>query len=99
MIYVDELRPVRAAWLGRFGCRMVSDDSIEELLSFANSIGLPQHWRRGHFLTPYFELAPAWRARALRAGAMAATAQDLARIAAAAKNPGQRPIATGPRPR
>jgi hypothetical protein len=93
---VDELRPVRAPWLGHLACRLVSDDSLEELLSFAGSIGLPQHWCREHSLTPHFDLSPAWRARALRAGAKAVTARDLARITIEAKHSGRLQVATHP---
>ena len=96
MIYVDELRPVRAPWLGRFACHLVSDDSIEELLSFAGSIGLPQHWCREHSLTPHFDLSPAWRARALHAGARVVTARDLARITIEAKQSGRLQVAPHP---
>lgn len=70
MIYVDPLRPTGAPWRGRIACRMASDRGLEELVSFAASIGLQLHWvhRGAH---PYFELSPGIRRRALEAGAVA----------------------------
>jgi hypothetical protein len=70
MIYVDELRACGAPWAGGVACHMLSDQSEEELLSFAAALGLSRHWLQTRSL-PHFDLSPAFRARALERGAIA----------------------------
>jgi len=70
MIYVDELLTRAAPWAGGRSCHMVSDISVDELLSFAASIGIPHAWYQAGSV-PHFDLAPRLRARALCGGAIA----------------------------
>lgn len=76
MIYVDELRACGAPWNGGIACHMVSDQSEEELLSFAAALGLSRHWLQTRS-APHFDLSPAFRARALERGAVAVDGRGL----------------------
>lgn len=69
MIYVDELASWEAPWMGGVSCHMLSDESEEELLSFASSIGIPRAWFQPRS-TPHFDLSPSWRRRAIAGGAV-----------------------------
>ena len=40
MILIDRPRPRGAPWRGGVACHMTSDDSVEELISFASALGL-----------------------------------------------------------
>lgn len=94
MIYIDALCACGAPWRGGVACHLVSDESEEELLSFAAALGLPRWWfQRGSI--PHFDLSPSFRARAIERGAIAvdrrgfveATRRLRARAAAAAPAP------------
>jgi len=77
MIYVDALKPRAGSWKHGACCRMISDGSLEELLGFAESIGAPGNslvTREG--LTPFFDLGPHLRGRAIAAGAKALPAAE-----------------------
>lgn len=76
MMYVDQLRPCGAPWKGGVACHLVSDHSREELLGFAQSIGLPQRWFQPGSV-PHFDLSPAMRRRAVRAGAAAVDRREI----------------------
>jgi hypothetical protein len=71
VIYVDEVQQARERWNGSAGrgfSHLISDESVEDLRSFALSIGLPTHWMQpGSY--PHFDLSPNWRRRAIAAGA------------------------------
>jgi hypothetical protein len=68
MIFVDTARPCGAPWRGGVACHLVSDESEEELLSFAAVLGIPRAWfQRGSI--PHFDLSPSLRARAIARGA------------------------------
>jgi hypothetical protein len=70
VIYVDGLVRRRGTfWRGHLSCRMISDDSREELESFAASIGMPTYWYQPWFF-PHFELSGKWRKKAINAGAI-----------------------------
>ena len=69
MIYVDQLRPCGAPWRGGVACHLVSDQSRDELLGFAQSIRIPLAWFQPGSI-PHFDLSPKMRTRALRAGAV-----------------------------
>lgn len=73
MIYLDSLRPLKATWRGGVACHMVSDESLQELRGFAQSLGLdPWRWLEGGAgPNPHFLCSPPCRIRALRAGAIA----------------------------
>ena len=70
MIYVDALRSCGAPWRGGVACHLVSDESEEELLSFAAALGIPRWWFQ-HGSIPHFDLSPSLRARAIELGAIA----------------------------
>jgi len=42
VIYVDSLRTCNAPWRGGVACHLVSDESEDELLSFAAARGIPR---------------------------------------------------------
>jgi len=68
MILVSDPRPTGAAWNGGTSAWMMSDQSRDELLGFAQSIGLDPRWERTEPY-PHFEISPRYRRRALKAGA------------------------------
>jgi hypothetical protein len=70
VIFVDGLvRRQGSFWRGHLSCRMISDESREDLESFAESMGMPKHWYAPWFF-PHFELSPRWRKRAIEFGAV-----------------------------
>jgi hypothetical protein len=73
MIYVDEVQQVRPLWAGggtAGSSHLISDESVKELLEFAERIGLRMHWFQPQSF-PHFDLAPNYRRRAIAAGAVA----------------------------
>lgn len=81
MILVGPLGATGALGLRTRTCRLVSDRSVEELLAFAERIGLRPRWLRvGEYA--YFELSPGHRLRAIAAGAASGPYLKLARRAA-----------------
>jgi hypothetical protein len=77
VIWVDELRACGAPWAGGVACHMVSDDSLEELISFASALGMPRSWLQDHRGSEHYDVSPRLRAKALRWGARACTARDM----------------------
>lgn len=77
MIWVDELRPCGAPWRGGIACHMTSDDSVEELISFASALGLPRAWLQDHKGSEHYDVSPRLRAKALRWGAQACTGREM----------------------
>lgn len=58
-------------------CHMVSDESLDELVEFAERLGLRREWlHRGHFNT-----TPGMRAKAVRMGAEEVTGRELVKRA------------------
>lgn len=78
MIMVDDLVawPGKASSGGRwFGsgkrsCHMTTDGDMEELHAFAAKIGMKRSWFQDHKIMPHYDLTPARRAAAVRAGAV-----------------------------
>ena len=77
MIWVDDLRPRGALWRGGVACRMVSDDSVEELVSFACALGCQRHWLQGSRGEEHYEISPRLRARAVLWGAHPCSGRDV----------------------
>jgi hypothetical protein len=78
MIYVDALRPCGAPWRSGVACHVVSDENVEELRSFAEQLGMPQHWiQQPTGANPHFDLSPRLRSRALKLGALACSGREL----------------------
>lgn len=79
MILVDPLGPRQAPWRGGIGCLIISDESVAELLDFAQRVRLRLAWYRHRRFNeaPYYELTPRWRKIALEAGARSVTRREL----------------------
>jgi hypothetical protein len=76
MIWVDELRACGAPWRGGVACHMISDDSVEELVSFAAALGCPRHWFQ-RTTNPHYDISPRLRGKAIGWGARACTAREM----------------------
>ena len=64
-------------------CHMMSDlshrsDALQELHEFAKSMGLPCHWFQPRS-SPHYDLSPAYRRKAIAAGATEVSNKDLVR--------------------
>lgn len=76
MIYVDQIFKARpkerqAARLGVNWCHLWSSThDIEELIAFAQAIGMRPQWLQSPQRFPHFDLVPRRRAAALKAGAI-----------------------------
>lgn len=64
---------------GKESCHLTTDGPIEELHAFAVRIGMKRSWFQEHPLMPHYDLTPARRVAALRAGAVFVDARDQAR--------------------
>lgn len=73
MIYVDQIQSGPTPWPGGRFSHLMSDESVGELLKFGLSIGLSSSWfqHRSPGALPHFDVSPGFRAKAIRAGAMA----------------------------
>ena len=71
MIVVDPCRSAGPRWLGIQACQLISDQSVGELLDFAQGLKLPMAWFQPRGPVPQFELSPHWRRKAIAAGARA----------------------------
>ncbi len=61
------------------GLHLVSDTSLEELHSFAQSIGLKREWYQDH-RHPHYDIMATWRLnRALAAGAVKVQSREIVR--------------------
>lgn len=72
MVYVDKLTPCipTADWQFRFSCHLVADD-VDELLDFANRLGLKKEWfQYRNKKIPHFDLGVKYRQKALQYGAI-----------------------------
>lgn len=81
MIMVDEIMvwPTTIACFRRGSCHLTTDGDVAELHAFAERIGL----RRESFQPkshPHYDLTPARRAKAVRAGAVFVPAKEQARL-------------------
>jgi hypothetical protein len=65
-VYVDN---VRIRWRGKLWCHLVAD-SLEELHSFAQLLGLKRHWFQDAASYPHYDVTVEIRQRALRVGAL-----------------------------
>lgn len=76
-VYVDELRVYPNAW-GPFrgGSCHLTADTIEELHSFAQSIGLRREWYQHHRRLPHYDLTRSRRDLALARGAVFIPARE-----------------------
>ena len=76
-VYVDDLFPVMRGQMKKYGhsCHLLAD-SDEELEQFARRIKLRRGWKHGD----HYDLTPARRVRAVAAGAVEATSEDLVKI-------------------
>jgi hypothetical protein len=73
-VYVDQLvdYPGKGKW-----CHMATDGDLEELLRFAESIGLWRSWCQQHDKLVHYDLTPGKRAQAIQAGAAEVSAVEL----------------------
>jgi len=72
-IYVDEaVNP----WRGHMWAHLVSDESIEELQRFGDSIGLKRHWLQ----TNHYNITARKRNWAIKLGAVPLPRRDLAHL-------------------
>lgn len=78
MIFVDAIQSGPTPWPGGRFSHLVSDESVGELLKFALSIGLSSRWfqHRSPSSMPHFDVSPGFRAKAIRAGAVAVGRRD-----------------------
>lgn len=79
MVYVDGLvkytmshNPALGKRLGCFWCHMWAD-SVEELHSFAQGIGMKRSWFQNHKRFPHYDLVPSKREEAVQRGAQECT--------------------------
>lgn len=80
-VMVDELkvwphakRPFREG-----SCHLTTNGPIDELHTFAASIGMKRAWFQPHLLAPHYDLTPARRVAALAKGAVEVSAREQAR--------------------
>ena len=66
-ILVDFLQPYDDGYWSHLACE--SGDDLEELHTFAQSIGLRRDWFQNHRLIPHYDLKPRLRRAAVAAGA------------------------------
>lgn len=72
MILIDQLRECGAPWPGGVACHLGTDDGdVTALHAFAQSIGVKRRWFQSsnHPLRAHYDLAPRYRAAAVKAGA------------------------------
>jgi hypothetical protein len=69
-------------WRGRKWCHLLADD-IDELHSFAASLGLKPSWFQDKGNFPHYDLTESKRELALRRGAVAVSRQEVWQIALA----------------
>ena len=62
---------------GRQSCHL-SADTLDELHAFAARIGMKRSWFQDHPIMPHYDLTPARREAALRAGAVFVSARQQA---------------------
>lgn len=72
-VYVDE-EGIR--WRGREWCHLVAD-SLDELHSFADRLGLQRRWFQSKTLYPHYDVTQSVRVRALALGAQGADRETI----------------------
>ncbi|WP_431476527.1 DUF4031 domain-containing protein [Massilia eburnea] len=72
-VYVDN---ARIAWRGHQWCHLVAD-SLEELHSFAKTLGLKRSWFQAHASLPHYDVTVEVRGIAISHGAVAADRRTL----------------------
>ena len=83
-VYVDEIFTafqdnVATRKYGKQWCHLAvaTDDELEELHRFAQSIGLSRSWFQDRKGLPHYDLTPAMQKRAIKAGATPVTRKQL----------------------
>jgi hypothetical protein len=82
VVYVDPVRtyPMRGcSGAAREYCHLATDGALDELHTFAASIGLPRIAFHEGARHPHYDLRPAYRARAIEQGAVEVTSKELVR--------------------
>lgn len=88
-VYVDEIQHYPQTKLPyKNWCHMACDGDLEELHAMAEKIGLKRSWFQKHPTLPHYDLVPSKRALAIRYGAIAIPATDLATKNFEAHKPG-----------
>jgi hypothetical protein len=64
---------------GKESCHLTTDGPIDELHTFAKSIGLTRWYWHNVDIMPHYDLTPAWREKALLAGAVFVDGREQAR--------------------
>jgi hypothetical protein len=77
-IYVDPL--FQWPTQSRLWCHMATDGSIEELHTFARSIGMKQAWFQSHKAHPHYDLTASKRIAAVAHGAIEVSSTELYRL-------------------
>ena len=80
MLMVDEVRhwPGARRPFHNGSCHLTTDGTVDDLHAFAGRIGMRRSWFQDS-RTPHYDLTPARRGRALRAGAVFVGAKQQAR--------------------
>lgn len=76
---------------------LVSDTSLDELHTFAKSLGMKREWFQNHRFPHYDVLSPTKRRRAIHLGAQAATSREIVRRSIRSASPASPPTEP-PRP-
>lgn len=81
-VYVDPLMKCENSkaprcFRGKKACHMYAD-TVDELHTFADRVGLMRAWFQNHRLLPHYDLTAAWRAKAVRLGAIEVSFRDVA---------------------
>ncbi|MDI2141302.1 MULTISPECIES: DUF4031 domain-containing protein [unclassified Pseudomonas] len=76
-VYVDA---EGIGWRGREWCHLVAD-SLDELHSFADRLGLKRSWFQSKTLYPHYDVTKSVRTRALAMGAKGADREQIVRCA------------------
>lgn len=74
MILVDD--PIYF-WHGKYWCHMVSDTSLDELHTFAASLGLKRAWFQKQGTLPHYDITANKRQEAISKGAVAVDGKRL----------------------
>lgn len=76
----DAYIPARVGRYQNKWCHLISDESVEELHEFAQSIGLKRSWFQDHSRLPHYDVTVGMRRKAVDAGAEEITSMDLGRL-------------------
>lgn len=64
---------------GQLYCHMSSDESLDELHTFAQSVGLKREWFQRHRLVDHYDCGPKIRSIALKKGAISVSDKEIIR--------------------